>query len=157
MCDRSFGIRPRKSDGVVLPWSTHCCRSNNIEKKAKFHHPLALPQLANSITLANVERASTAAIKTLDEHFFRVHFDCLTPMEKQYLRAMAELGPGPHRSGEIADRQRHRVQAVAPLRNGLIAKGMIWSSNHGDTAFTVPFFDEFMTRIIPNDDWLVIS
>lgn len=111
----------------------------------------------NPITLADVERASTAAITTLDERFFRAHFDRLTPMEKQYLRAMAELGPGPHRSGEIADCQGRRVQAVAPVRNNLIAKGMIWSPNHGDTAFTVPFFDEFMKRIMPGDDWNVVS
>lgn len=78
-------------------------------------------------------------------------------MEKQYLRAMAELGPGPHRSGEIADRQGRRVQAFVLVRNGLIAKGMIWSANHGDTAFTVPFFDEFMKRMMLDDDWHVIS
>lgn len=103
------------------------------------------------ISLADVERAWTPAIVALDERFFRAHFDRLTPMEKQYLRAMADLGPGAHRSGEIADRQGRRVQAVAPLRNGLIGKGMIWSPGHGDTAFTVPFFDEFLQRIIPND------
>jgi len=38
---------------------------------------------------------------------------------------------------------------VAPLRNSLIAKGMIFSPAHGDTAFTVPLFDAFMQRIMP--------
>ncbi|MGF6401606.1 type II secretory pathway predicted ATPase ExeA [Pseudomonas frederiksbergensis] len=109
------------------------------------------------ISLADVERAWTPAIVSLDERFFRAYFDRLTPTEKQYLRAMADLGPGPHRSGEIADRRGRRVQAVAPLRNGLIGKGMIWSPGHGDTAFTVPFFDEFMQRIMPCDDRRVVS
>ena len=81
----------------------------------------------------------------------RVRFDRLTPSEKRYLRAMAELGPGPHRSGNIADRLGRRVTAVAPIRNALIAKGMIYSPAHGDTAFTVPLFDGFMKRTIP--DW----
>lgn len=110
---------------------------------------------ANPITLADVERALTAAITTLDERFFRSHIDRLTPMEKLYLRAMAELGPGPHRSNEIAQRHGCRVQAVAPVRNSLISKELIWSPGYGDTAFTVPFFDEFMKRIMPGDDWVV--
>ncbi len=105
------------------------------------------------ITLDDVSRASQAAIAALDESFFRVRFDRLTPLEKRYLRAMAELGPGPHRSGDIADQLGRKVTALGPTRNQLIAKGMIWSPNHGDTAFTVPLFDEFMRRIMPGDDW----
>lgn len=105
------------------------------------------------ITSSDVDRASRAAIAALDESFFRVRFDRLTPLEKRYLRAMAELGPGPHRSGDIADQLDRKVTALGPTRNQLIAKGMIWSPNHGDTAFTVPLFDEFMKRIVPGDDW----
>lgn len=66
---------------------------------------------------------------------------------------MAQLGAGPHRSGDIAEELHRKVTALAPLRNGLIGKGMIWSPSHGDTAFTVPLFDEFMKRIITGDDW----
>ena len=106
------------------------------------------------ITSNDVELASQQALAALDESFFRVRFDRMTPMEKRYLRAMAELGPGPHRSGDIATTLERTVTALAPLRNGLIGKGMIWSPNHGDTAFTVPLFDEFMKRIMPGDDWL---
>ncbi|MFM2130353.1 MAG: hypothetical protein RL477_1899 [Pseudomonadota bacterium] len=105
------------------------------------------------ITLDDVERASTAAIAALDESFFRVRFDRLTPSEKKYLRAMAELGPGPHRSGDIADQLERDVRTLGPTRNQLIAKGMIWSPSHGDTAFTVPLFDAFMRRIMPGDQW----
>jgi hypothetical protein len=101
----------------------------------------------------DVERATATSIAALDESFFRVHFDRLTPAEKKYLRAMAQLGPGPHRSGDIADCLDRKVTALGPTRNQLIAKGMIWSPNHGDTAFTVPLFDEFMRRIMPGDDW----
>jgi hypothetical protein len=105
------------------------------------------------ITLRDVEIASTAAIAALDESFFRVRFDRLTPSEKKYLRAMAEIGPGPHRSGDIAEQLNREVTSLGPTRNQLIAKGMIWSPSHGDTAFTVPMFDEFMRRIMPGDDW----
>jgi hypothetical protein len=108
---------------------------------------------APPITLTDVELASNAAIAALDESFFRVRFDRLTPAEKKYLRAMAELGPGPHRSGDIATNLKRDVTALGPTRNQLIAKGMVWSPNHGDTAFTVPLFDEFMRRIMPGDDW----
>src|SRR5579883_14707 len=97
----------------------------------------------------DVKAASAVAIAALDASFFGVRFDRLTPKEKLYLRAMAELGPGPHRSGEIARKLGVTVREVAPLRADLIAKGMIWSPIHGDTAFTVPLFDAFMRRIMP--------
>ncbi len=105
------------------------------------------------ISRADVKNASATAIAALDESFFRVRFDRLTPLEKKYLRAMAELGPGPHRSGDIADQLTRAVTSLAPTRGQLIAKGMIWSPNHGDTAFTVPLFDEFLRRIMPGSDW----
>lgn len=105
------------------------------------------------ITLGDVEIASEAAVAALDESFFRVRFDRLTPSEKTYLRAMAQLGPGPHRSGDIADVLERKVTSLGPTRSNLIAKGMIWSPSHGDTAFTVPLFDQFMHRIMPGDEW----
>jgi hypothetical protein len=108
---------------------------------------------ASPITKDDVARAATTAVAALDESFFRVRFDRLTPAEKRYLRAMAELGAGPHRSGEIADALGRGVTSLGPVRSQLIAKGMIWSPHHGDTAFTVPLFDQFMRRIMPGDDW----
>lgn len=101
------------------------------------------------ITADDVEMASSLATVALDRSFFRVRFDRLTPREQDYLRAMAALGPGPHRSGDIADALGIKVQQAGPLRNGLIKKGMIWSPGHGQTAFTVPMFDAFMIRAIP--------
>jgi len=105
------------------------------------------------ISILDIESASTTAIAALDESFFRVRFDRLTPSERTYLRAMSDLGPGPHRSGDIADRLKRSVSSLGPVRSSLIAKGMIWSPSHGDTAFTVPLFDEFMRRIMPGHDW----
>lgn len=94
-------------------------------------------------------RATDEALAELDASFFRVRFDRLTPAEKAYMRAMADLGPGPHRSGDIAERLGRKVTTVAPIRNSLITKGMVYSPAHGDTAFTVPLFDGFMQRIMP--------
>jgi hypothetical protein len=104
---------------------------------------------ASPIAREDAEQATTRALAELDASFFRVRFDRLTPSEKRYLRAMADLGPGPHRSGDIAERLVRKVTTVAPIRNALIAKGMIYSPAHGDTAFTVPLFDGFMKRTIP--------
>ncbi len=101
----------------------------------------------------DVAVASRLATATLDESFFLVRFDRLTPSEKRYMRAMAQLGAGPHRSGDIAGELNRKVNSLAPMRGQLINKGMIWSPSHGDTAFTVPMFDEFMLRIMPGDDW----
>ena len=101
------------------------------------------------IGLQDARRATTEALADLDASFFRVRFDRLTPAQKRYLRAMGELGPGPHRSGDIAQVLDRKVTTVAPVRNSLIAKGMIYSPAHGETAFTVPLFDEFMKRIMP--------
>lgn len=105
------------------------------------------------ITRADVEQASDSAIAALDANFFQMRFDRSTPSERRYLRAMAELGPGPHRSGDIADILDRPVTSQGPTRSQLISKGMIWSPSHGDTAFTVPLFDAYMRRIMPGDDW----
>ncbi|MDE0141607.1 MAG: ATP-binding protein [Caldilineaceae bacterium] len=104
------------------------------------------------ITEANFIPASARAIADLDQSFFLVRFDRLTPSQKKYLRAMAELGAGPHRSGDIAQVMERAVTSLGPTRAQLINKGMIWSPGHGDTAFTVPMFNEFMLRIVPNLD-----
>ena len=102
------------------------------------------------ITLADVENATQLAIAALDESFFRVRLDRVTPSERTYLRAMAELGPGPYRSGDIATRLGRPVTQQSPVRQRLINKGMIWSPNHGETAFTVPLFDEYLRRTLPD-------
>jgi hypothetical protein len=104
---------------------------------------------SSPITLRTVQEATATVIPRLDQNFFRVRYDRLTPSEKNYLRAMAELGPGAHRTGDIADLLGVRVTSLGPVRAKLINKGMIYSPAHGDLAFTVPLFDGFMIRAIP--------
>jgi len=101
------------------------------------------------ITLQVVRDAKKAVIPHLDENFFRVRFDRLTPSEKNFLRAIAELGPGAHRTGDIAEILKVKVTSLGPVRAKLISKGMIYSPAHGDMDFTVPLFDDFMIRAIP--------
>ncbi len=107
----------------------------------------------NTIFLQDVLAANKEAQAALDASFFLVRLDRIRPSGKRYVRAMAELGEGPHRSGDIANELRRSVQSLAPVRNELMRTGMIWSPAHGDTAFTVPLFDQFMKRIMPGEDW----
>jgi hypothetical protein len=104
---------------------------------------------ASPITLKIVQQATSQVILRLDKNFFRVRFDRLTPSEKNFLRAMAELGPGSHRTGDIAEALGIKLSSLGPVRAKLLKKGMIYSPAHGEMAFTVPLFDEFMIRAIP--------
>lgn len=103
----------------------------------------------DEVTLSDIERATPISIASLDQSFFQVRFDRCTPTEKRYMRALAELGPGHHRSGDIAEKLRLNTTSAAPTRSALIKKGMIYSPSYGDTAFTVPLFDDYMRRVIP--------
>lgn len=104
---------------------------------------------ASPIRLDLVQETSGTVLARLDGNFFRVRFDRLTPREKKYLRAMAELGPGPHRTSDIAEKLGTTINKLGPVRASLIRKGMVYSPSHGDMAFTVPLFDEFMRRAVP--------
>lgn len=101
------------------------------------------------ITLEVVQAATATVIERLDANFFRVRFDRLTPGEKRFLRAMAGFGAGAHRSADIAEAMGVNINSLGPGRAKLIQKGMIYSPTHGDLAFTVPLFDEFMLRAMP--------
>lgn len=103
---------------------------------------------SSPITLAIVQSATKDVLPRLDQNFFRVRFDRLTPSEKKFLRAMAELGSGAQRSSDIADMLGVKIASIGPRRAQLIKKGMIYSPTYGDLAFTVPLFDEFMIRTI---------
>jgi hypothetical protein len=104
---------------------------------------------SSPITAAIVQETTHLVAQRLDENFFRVRFNRLTPREKTYLRAMAELGSGPYRSGDIAETLGVKINTIGPVRATLIKKGMIYSPSYGDMAFTVPLFNEFMKRAIP--------
>jgi hypothetical protein len=82
-------------------------------------------------------------------NFFRVRFDRLTALRQKYLRGMAQLGPGPYKTGDIAATLGVRAAAIAAIRQQLIDKGMVWGQRHGETVFTVPMFDVFMKCQIP--------
>ncbi|TDV37533.1 AAA ATPase-like protein [Pseudomonas helmanticensis] len=153
-------VQPANAQGVVIEAEA----VELIVEKTK-GYPYFLQEVASHawavastspITVADMEKALSEAIVSLDERFFRGRFDRLTSMEKKYLRAMADLEPRPHCSSIIAERQGRRVQIVASIRDSLIAKGMIWCPRHGETAFTMPFFDEFLKRIMPCDDGSLI-
>ena len=101
------------------------------------------------ISLAVVQDASATVTKRLDENFFRVRFNRLTPREKRFLRVMAELGPGAQRGSEVAECLSVKINSIGPTRAKLINKGMIYSPAHGYLAFTVPLFDDFMRRTMP--------
>ena len=104
---------------------------------------------ASPISMQVLKQTSTLVSQRLDENFFRVRFDRLTPREKVYLRAMADLGAGPYRTAEVADKMGVKITTLGPARASLIKKGMVYSPSHGDMAFTVPLFDEFMRRAMP--------
>jgi hypothetical protein len=101
------------------------------------------------ITSEHVRLASTAAIDALDNNFYRLRFERLTPMEKRYLRAMAALGEGPHDLHAVATEFGKPVEALEPVRRELVSKGMLYSAPLDDAAFTVPRFHEFLKRIMP--------
>ena len=105
------------------------------------------------IDASDVLTATEFAIDELDRGFFRVRYDQLTNKERAYLRAMADLGSGPHQSGAIAKALGRSVSSLGPTRRSLIRKGMLWSPGHGVTAFAVPAFDDFMRRVISRADW----
>lgn len=102
---------------------------------------------ASPIGAGDVKAASKAALKRLDEGFFRVRYDRLSPKEREYVTAMASLGKGPYRSSDVADKLGENVQTLAPRRAKIINKGMIYSPGHGDIDFTVPMFDDFLRRL----------
>ncbi len=98
------------------------------------------------LTSKDVEIASKFALKRLDEGFFRVRYDRLTPKEREYVLAMAKLGAGPYRSSDIADELGETVNKLGPRRAKIIHKGMIYSPEHGDMDFTVPMFANYLQR-----------
>lgn len=104
----------------------------------------------NTITLNDAQQAEKTTLKRLDEGFFKVRFDRLTPKEREYVVAMAKLGNGPYRSSDVADALGETLQSLGPRRSQIISKGMIYSPSHGDIAFTVPMFNAYLLRNLAN-------
>jgi hypothetical protein len=102
------------------------------------------------ITADDVDRSLPVATAALDDGFFRVRTGRTSDPERAYLRAVAEFGPGPARSGEVAVLLGKKTTALGPTRDGLIKKALCYSPRWGEIAFTVPMFDDFMKRWIPD-------
>ena len=101
---------------------------------------------SSPFTQEDVKGASKNALRRLDEGFFRVRYDRLTPKEREYVLAMAALGNGPYKSSDIADQLNESVNTLGPRRAKIIHKGMIYSPEHGDVDFTVPMFASYLRR-----------
>jgi hypothetical protein len=105
---------------------------------------------SSPITYEMVNSATKEVMDQLDHNFFRVRFDRLTPGERSFLRMMADLGEGPYKAGDVAERCHVKVSGLSSTRANLMKKGMIYSPSYGYIAFTVPLFDQFMRRVMPN-------
>ncbi len=105
---------------------------------------------SSHITLKVVNQAEMDVIDQLENNFFRVRFDRLTPKERDFLRMMASFGKGPYKVADIAHKFDSKVSTLSPVRANLMKKGMIYSPSYGYIAFTVPLFDEFMLRAMPD-------
>ncbi|MBM9468496.1 ATP-binding protein [Nakamurella leprariae] len=101
------------------------------------------------IARADIERAMPIYESKLDESFFTVRLDRATGMQRMYLRAMAELGPQPQKAGDVAEKLNRTSPQVAPTRSELINMGLLYTPEYGYAAFTVPHFDRYMKRAMP--------
>lgn len=101
------------------------------------------------ITADDVERSLPLATAELDDGFFRVRAGRTNDGERLYLRAMAELGPGPVRSGGVAELLGTTAQALAPVRDALIKRAICYSPRRGEIDYTVPMFGGYMKRMVP--------
>lgn len=102
-----------------------------------------------TISSDDVEASAPIVQTKLDEEFFHVRFEKATPRERVYMAAMADLGDGPYRSSDVAERMDSRPSTASSLRDALIKKGLIFSPDHGTVDFTVPHFSPFMRRRYP--------
>ncbi len=102
------------------------------------------------ITTEDVTDAIDHYLAKLDSSFFRVRLDRATELQTAYLRAMAELGPEPQKASDVAALlHRESTQLGPPTRAELIDMGLLYTPSHGYAAFTVPHFDQFMRRAVP--------
>ena len=99
------------------------------------------------ITAADVKMAAPEAEAELAVGFFGSRFERATPAEREYLRAMAELTDGrdePIGTAGIADHLQRRASSLSPARDSLMKKGLVFSAQRGQIAFTVPHFGRYL-------------
>jgi len=99
---------------------------------------------ASPVTAADVTVAGPQAEAELAVGFFGSRYDRATPAEREYMRAMAMLGDEPVPTAQVADELGRKPSSLSPSRDGLIKKGLIYSSERGLIAFTVPHFGKFL-------------
>lgn len=109
------------------------------------HHAWNTAQ-GSPITLDDVAVATKKALERLDNGFFKVRLDRLTRAEVDYANAMARLGAGPYKVGDVAEVLGKDQRSLGPRRASIIQKGMVYAPSYGDVAFTVPLFDDFLRR-----------
>jgi hypothetical protein len=100
------------------------------------------------IRTSDVSEAAPEAEGELAVGFFGARYDRATPAERDYMRAMAELGADSNdqavTTAQVADTLGRKPQSLSPARDGLIKKGLVYSSERGTVAFTVPHFGKFL-------------
>ena len=99
---------------------------------------------ASPVTEGDVKVAGPQAEAELAVGFFGSRYDRATPAEREYMRAMAMLGDEPVPTSQVADELGRKPSSLSPSRDGLIKKGLIYSSERGLIAFTVPHFGKFL-------------
>ena len=155
--DGSLALRqPAFDEGVVFEQS-----AIDFAYEATGGYPYFIQEFGSALwSVASNNRVFesdvTAAIpifeEKLDSSFFRVRIDRTTELERAYLRAMAELGPEPQLAGDVALLLQRTSSQCGPTRSTLVEKGLLYTPTHGFAAFTVPHFDRFMKRAVPNLD-----
>jgi hypothetical protein len=102
------------------------------------------------ITSAVIESAKPVAQKSLDNTMYEIRVQRATDAERRYMRAMAELGSGPYKTGDVARKVGKTTTALSPVRQSLLDKGLVYATeDYGYLDFTAPRFDEFMRRFMP--------
>ncbi len=96
------------------------------------------------ITADDIKVAAPEAESELAVGFFGSRYERATPAERDYMRAMAQLGDEPVPTSSVADELGRKPSSLSPARDGLIKKGLIYSAERGLVAFTVPHFGKFL-------------
>lgn len=115
----------------------------------EYGYQLWLEIEGEKIDEALVDRALPLVHDRLDENFFDVRYERVTNKEREFLRTMADI-PSPIAVSEVAERLKRPLNAISAVRATLIRKGMVYSPSHGEIAYTVPLFGDYMRRVLPD-------
>jgi hypothetical protein len=102
------------------------------------------------ISPTDVDRAAAAALLNLDSSFFAARIARVPESEVAYVRALATLGAGPHRSKDVAAVMGRASSQVSGARDRLIRDGVVFSPRFGWIEFSFPHFDDYIRRTFPD-------